>query len=449
MGLQTAERYVAGLADGWDVHYAGAAVDDVVAHPEIGVAAHHAALEFRLTEDERFRDLAVDDDPEARPSSAFFRIPRSAEDLVARAQLIETLTDLAATLVVLVKEAGSDALFGLLRALRSAGDDEGRGRVEAFLAECRREDLALAVAQTDAKGDRSRRPSELDDPDLYVRVVDRTSDGVVVRGAKVHTSCAPYADRIVVFPGRRMGPKDADWSVAFAVPVATPGLRLFAADFLAGSADPFARPVSSEQRMLESVTVFDDVLVPWDHVFFHDRPDLATAAALAFAEYHRFTAVSYKLPYLHALVGAAVAVARAHGIGSAGHVRDKLTWLAGYAETVRGLVHLAALRCLDDAGMAVPDPFTTNVAKWTFARGFHEALSIVQDLAGGLLVTGPSGADWHSPEVRPVLEKYLAGAWPARHRLAVMNLVADLSAGLYGGYQAVLAAHAEGSIEAE
>ena len=89
------------------------------------------------------------------------------------------------------------------------------------------------------------------------------------------------------------------------------------------------------------------------------------------------------------------------------------------------------------------------MAKWTFAREFHQAIETVQDLAGGLLVTGPGGSDWDSPEVRPVLEKYLPGAWPADRRMAIMNLISELTTRLYGGYQAVLAVHAEGSIEAE
>jgi aromatic ring hydroxylase len=110
---------------------------------------------------------------------------------------------------------------------------------------------------------------------------------------------------------------------------------------------------------------------------------------------------------------------------------------------------LAAQRCRTDAHVAYPDVFTTNLAKWTFARDFHHAIDLVQDLAGGLLVTGPSGMDWSNPKIRKDLEKYLAGAWPASRRLAVLNLISDLTARNYGGYQAVLAIHAEGSLEAE
>jgi aromatic ring hydroxylase len=118
---------------------------------------------------------------------------------------------------------------------------------------------------------------------------------------------------------------------------------------------------------------------------------------------------------------------------------------------VRGLTHLAAERCRVDepTGIAYPDPLTTNIAKWTFARDYGKAVEHVIDIAGGLLATGPAGADWRSDEIRPYLEKYLAGAKPAGERLALMNLASDLLAREYAGYQAVLAVHAEGSLEAE
>ena len=259
----------------------------------------------------------------------------------------------------------------------------------------------------------------------------------------------PNADEIIVLPSRSMGPGDEPWSVSFALPVNTPGLRLYAADFLHGTDDEFVHPVSSRHKMVETLTVFDDVFVPSERVFFSGKAQVAGAVALTFVEFHRFTAVSYKLPLLDAFVGCGIAMAEANGISRAGHVREKLTWLAGYAETVRGLVQLAAQRGQSEEAIAYPDVFTTNLAKWTFARDFHVALEFLQDLAGGLLVTGPSKMDWEATEVRPVLEKYLRGAWPARERLAMLNLIGDLTTRAYGGYQSVLAVHAEGSLEAE
>jgi 4-hydroxybutyryl-CoA dehydratase / vinylacetyl-CoA-Delta-isomerase len=448
VGLRTAEQFLEGLRDSREVYYRGRRVKVVTEHSELGVAARHAAIDFKLAENPKFRDLAVRNYGNDL-YSAYYHIPRNTKDLQDRSKLIETATALGATLVVLIKEIGTDALFALKRVLARSGETEGLERVNAFYRNCRDRDLALAVAQTDPKGDRSKRPSEQVDPDLNLRLVEKRSDGIVVQGAKVHTSCTPYVDEVIVLPSRSMGPGDEQWSAAFALPVATRGLRLYASDFLHGTDDSFTRPISTRHKMIETLTVFDDVFIPWERVFFHNRPDLAGAVALAFVEYHRFTAVSYKLPLLDALVGTGIAIAQANGIEQAGHVRDKLTWLLGYAETVRGLVELAALRCELEDGLAYPDVFTTNLAKWIFARDFHRAVETVQDLAGGLLVTGPSGMDWDSAEVRPVLEKYLRAVWPTDQRLAMINLISELTTRVYGGYQAVLALHAEGSIEAE
>jgi 4-hydroxybutyryl-CoA dehydratase/vinylacetyl-CoA-Delta-isomerase len=441
--LRTPEAYLSGLRDGREVYYRGERVDDVVAHAELGIAARHGSIDFSLAEDPANHELAVTDG-----YSTYFHVPRSAEDLRRRSSLIELSTRLGGTLVVLLKEIGTDALFALQRVTHGT---DGYERVLAFHEHCRANDLSLAVAQTDVKGDRSKGPSGQADPDLYVHIVERREDGIVVRGAKAHTSCTPNVDEIIVIPTRALGEGEEDWAVAFAVPVATPGVKLFCSDYLHVPDDEWALPISSQHKMIETLTVFDDVFVPWDRVFLSGDTKRAGQLALTFVEYHRLTAVSYKLPLLDAFVGLAYSLAEANGISRASHVRDKLTWLIGYAESVRALTHAAADRArIDEAtGIAYPDPLTTNLAKWTFARDYYRAVEHVVDLAGGLLVTGMGGADWSSDLVRPYLEKYFAGAVPAAERLALINLASDLLARSYAGYQGVLAVHAEGSLEAE
>jgi aromatic ring hydroxylase len=247
-----------------------------------------------------------------------------------------------------------------------------------------------------------------------------------------------------------MGPDDADYAVSFATPVDTPGLSLFVSAYGARDHDAFEFPISSKHKMLETLTVFDDVFVPWERVFACGEPELAGPIALAFVDYHRFTAVSYKLPLVDAFVGCAALIAEMNGVAKVGHIREKLTHLVIYAETVRALTEMAALRArVDGRGIAFPDPMTTNMAKYTFATGYHHALELVQDCSGGLLATGPGGDDWDSPEVRSVLERFYGAAAPATDRLRVMNTIADLTVRDFGGYQSVLAVHAEGSIEAE
>jgi len=445
--LLTADEYRASLQDGRTLWYRGRRIPDILSEADLRVAVDHAAIDYEIGHDPQYRDLAVAKDPDTGSEySAYYAIPRSPEDLLERARLIETVTGLGGTLVTLVKEIGSDALFGLLRVL----DGEPLARAQAFYAHCRDHDLSVAVAQTDVKGDRSLPPHAQADPDLYVRVVDERADGIVVRGAKCHTSISANAHEIIVLPTRALGADDADYAVAFATPVDTPGLSLYVSAYGARDHDAFEFPISSRHKMLETLTVFDDVFVPWDRVFLCRQPELAGPVALAFVEYHRFTAVSYKLPLLDALVGTAALIAEMNGVAKAGAIRDKITQLVVYAETVRALTEMAGIRArVDERGIAYPDPLTTNLAKYTFATQYHRALELVQDCSGGLLVTGPGGADWANPEVRAVLSKFYAAKAPAEDRLRLLNAISDLTARDFGGYHAVLAVHAEGSIEAE
>src|SRR3954469_12388471 len=236
MGLSTADEYRASLRDGRTLWYRGRRVTDILEEPDLRVAVDHAALDYEIGHDPLYRDVAVAKDADTGcEHSAYYAIPRSAEDLLARSRLIETVTGLGGTLVTLVKEIGSDVLFGLLRVL----DGEPRERVAAYYEKCRADDLAIAVAQTDVKGDRSLAPHQQPDPDHYVHVVSRDSEGIVVRGAKNHTSVSANANEIIVLPTRAMGAEDAAFAVSFAVPVDTPGLSLYVSGYGAGEHSDF------------------------------------------------------------------------------------------------------------------------------------------------------------------------------------------------------------------
>jgi 4-hydroxybutyryl-CoA dehydratase/vinylacetyl-CoA-Delta-isomerase len=442
MALRTVDEYRSGLADGRSVFYRGQRIKDVVGEPELKLAVDHSALCYQIAESHP--ELAVAE-ANGEQISAFYKLPRSRDDLIQRGALIEEVSRQGGGTIVL-KEVGSDAMFALIRATTG----QGLENAHAFFERVCRDDLAVAVAQTDVKGDRSLPPTGQADPDLYLHIVAEDADTITVRGAKSHTSFSANADELIVLPTRAMGAGDAEYAVSFAIPIDTAGLNLYVSPYSAGKRNDFDFPLSSRHKLLESLTVFDDVRVPKDRVFLNRQPELAGPLALAFVDYHRFTAINYKLPLLDILVGAAILVAEANGISKAAHVRAKVTELITYAETVRGLAELAALRSRPaDQGVQQPDPLAVNMAKYHFAHGYRNATSTLIDLSGGILVTGPGFEDWSNPEIRAVLEKYYAAAVPAERRLRILNFIADLTARDYGGYQGVLATHAEGSLEAE
>jgi len=456
MATRSKTDYIRSLQDGRTVYYKGERVADVTSHPVLKTSVEHAALEYELTEAPQHRDLLTYTPADSQePYSRYFKIPEDAEDLLRRREIIELGTREGGTFFLIIKEIGSDCLFALnliSQRVDTTYATDYHARVMRYYEYCRDNDLAMAVAQTDVKGDRSLHPHAQEHPDYYVRIVEETRDGIVVRGAKAHTTDTICANELLVIPTRTLGPEDQEYAVAFAVPIATPGLKLIVSPFSHTDHNTFHHPVSARHHLVESLTVFDDVFVPWERVFLKGEWDFAGPLALTFVQFHRFTAISYKAPLLDFFVGAAELIAEANGIRRAAHVREKIVKLIAYAETVRALTKAAAWECkMVDGRIAVPDPVTTNMAKWYFANNFHQHVAYLQDIAGGLLVTGPAEEDLKNPETAGYITKYLGGkkGIPTEDRLKLLNLIRDLTASDIGGYNEILSIHAEGSLEAQ
>ncbi|MBM3222329.1 MAG: gamma-aminobutyrate dehydratase [Candidatus Tectomicrobia bacterium] len=456
MALRTPQQYQASLRDDRVIYYKGERVHDVTTHPVLQVAVQHACIDYAMAENPRYRELAVAHDPQSGEEiSRYYHLPRTTEDLLLRSQLIEAATGLGRTLVVLIKEIGTDALFALhlvARRMDHALQTDYLSRVRQFYQHCARQDLALAVAQTDVKGDRSLGPSQQIHPDYYVRIVDERPDGIVVRGAKIHTSVLTNANEVIVLPTRNLSEADRDYAVAFAVPVNTPGLKMICSPYGAPRTGNHDHPITSQHKMMETLTIFDDVFVPRERVFLQKEWQFAGDLAKTFVEFHRFTAISYKLPLTDALVGAAQLIADYNGLTRAGHIREKITRLIAYTQTLRALTVQAAQQCqVEEEGLAVPSPLLVNIAKLHFAEHYHQMVAYLQDISGGILVTAPGEEDLQNPETRPFVEKYLGGkaGVSAAARLRALSMISELTSSDFGGYQAVLAIHAEGSIEAE
>ena len=455
MALRTAGQYRQGLRDGRVVYYRGEQVEDVTTHEHLSLGVDHTSLDFDLAEDEDHRELFSWADDDGILHSRYYKHPASAQDLLNRREMIETSTRLGGSTVLLIKEIGTDALFALDLVSRVIDEKAGTDyheRVTAFHQHARDHDLALAVAQTDVKGDRALLPSEQEHPDYYVRIVEERADGIVVRGCKAHTTNTPMVDEIIVLPTRALAEQDAAYAVAFAIPVNTPGVKLMASPFGASERrSTFHYPVSSKHHLVDTLTIFDDVFIPKERVFLQGEWQAAGFLANTFVEFHRYTAVSYKPPLCDLFIGAAALLADYNGLPKVSHVREKLTKLITWTEIVRGLGRAAAHDCrITDFGLAVPNVLLTNLAKYAFADSYHEAIQWVQDIAGGLVVTGPDELDMASDELRPYIDRYLGGAnVDADTRLRAMNLVRDLTASEFGGYNQLLAIHAEGSLEAQ
>jgi 4-hydroxybutyryl-CoA dehydratase/vinylacetyl-CoA-Delta-isomerase len=411
------------------------------------------AQDFVLTESEdpEVRNLFVATDEETgEPISRFFATPKNCDDLEKRSQMIAQSIRLTGGLPF-GKDVGTDCLNAVMTVADQMGGDEYKERAKNYLRYLKKNDLAMCGAVTDAKGDRSKPPAKQKHPDYYVHVVDRQKDGIVVKGSKLHITSAPTANEIIVTPTRQMREDEADYALAFAVPANAKGITMICRPGR-GERSPLEFPSDVPVRGLsEAMVVFDNVFIPWERVFMCGEWQFSMLLAYTFASFHRFTAISYKIPIVEIMAGVAVAMAEANGIERVGHVRGKLSELAAYVETLKALTRAAAKDPVMHGEIAVPNPLIANMAKLHFASNYHHVIKLIQDICGGIITTAPTYKDWTNPDTREYLEHYLGGSdrFTTEQRLRLIELAHRMVASAEHGHMEVTTVHAEGSMEAQ
>ncbi len=450
MGLMTAEQYKESLRDGRVVYYKGDKVEDVTGHPAIANCVNTMAIDFEMAHDPRYKDLAVVYDEElGEEISRHFYIPRNGDDLLKMQELIIKSTELGDGYIPLSHDIGADALNGISITANVMGNKEYIERIENYRKYLKKTDIAVVAAVTDVKGDRMLRPGDPGQAhkDYYVRVVEKNSKGIIVRGAKAHISGAAYANEFFVIPCRAMTEGDADYAVAFAIQANARGIKQVVRPFVERrSANDF--PNQRPHTMItDSLIIFDDVFVPWERVFLCGEWKYAATMVYNFALLHRRTGCAYRIPLSEQLLGMAQAIAEYNGVEKAQHVREKITDMVIYLETLKALCKAACYDYTMYGGIAIPNPVVTNIAKYHFAHNYHEIIRIVQDLAGGLLVTRPSYLDYCVPELKDDIVKYCGAkaGIPTESRLRMLDLIRRMT----HSELETIALHGEGSPQAE
>jgi 4-hydroxybutyryl-CoA dehydratase / vinylacetyl-CoA-Delta-isomerase len=314
------------------------------------------------------------------------------------------------------------------------------------LKKIQREDLALNCAQTDVKGNRSWRPSQQQDPDLYLRVVEKRADGIIVNGAKAHNSCSAYVDEIVALPTRNLVDGEADWAVAFAVPADWEGVTIINGAF------------SPPRKMLEapynttgishSITVFDHVFVPWERVLLCGETEQAGKTALLFALYHRHSYCGCKAAFSEILTGATALAAEYNGIQKAQHVRHTLAEMIQLVDLIFAAGIAASINATKaPSGTYIPDTNYCNAGRMLVGEAIYREYESLAAIAGGLAATLPHEEDFYDEKTGPYLNKYIMRNpdIPAEHQHRAFRLFQDMMSSAWGGHKLVDALHRGGS----
>jgi len=376
----------------------------------------------------------------------FCHIHQSKEDLLKKQEMTRLLCQRTGGCIQ--RCMGIDAMNALSVATKLIDMNYNTSYYDRFINYLKffqENDIVANCAQTDVKGDRIKRPHEQKDPDLYLRVVEKRDDGIIVRGAKAHNTIAPYADEIIVIPTRTLTKEEGDWAVAFAIPADAEGVKLVVRPAYLRKRVKLSAPVVNYGDA-ESFTIFDDVFVPWDRVFMCGEWEYARVLALLFALYHRHSYTGCKPAVTDVLCGTAALVAECNNIERESHVRDKLSKYIGISELVYAAGIASAHHAIKSpSGTYIPDPVYTNAGRRLAGENIYHEYEILADLAGGLACTLPFEEDFYNEETGPLLNKYimrnpnLSPEYVHRaFRLAENVLASDLTgvnqvAGVHGG----------------
>jgi len=421
-----------------EVYYLGEKIDSVPDHPAFIPHINAAALTYDLAKTPNYEDIMTTRSHLSGEKINFFtHIHHSRHDLLKKVKALRTIGQFTGS--CFQRCVGHDGLNSVYSTTfdidQKTGSDYHRRFVE-FLKKVQAQDLMISGAMTDAKGDRSLSPGQQKEQGVYVHVIEKNSKGIVVNGAKAQITGAVNSHGHLVMPTASMQEEDADYAVSFYVPADAPGVRhIFGRQTNdTRKCDCVIDQGNKEYGIVggEALVIFDNLFVPWEHVFMCGEYQFAYDMVERFATAHRQNYGGCKVGLADVLTGASYALAEIQGVSRASHVRDKLIEMVHLAETL----YCCSLACSCEgialpAGSFMADPLLANVTKLNVTRNVYEIARLAQDIAGGILATAPSEFDLKDSNIGKYIKSYMGGVADSttENRLRLARLLEAMTCG--------------------
>ncbi|QJW46615.1 4-hydroxybutyryl-CoA dehydratase [bacterium BFN5] len=456
--MKTAEQYEESLRQlKFKVYLQGELVENPVDHPIIRPSMNSVKATYELAQQPEYEELmTVTSHLTGKKINRFCHLHQSTDDLVKKVKMQRLLGQ--KTAACFQRCVGMDAINAVDSVTYEMDKKLGthyHERFVSFLQNMQEEDWTVDGAMTDPKGDRGLGPSKQADPDLYVRVVEKREDGIVVRGAKCHQTGALNSHWILVMPTISMTQEDADYAVSFVAPADAEGIF-----YIYGRQSCDTRKLeggdidvgNKQYGGHEALMVFDNVFIPWENVFMCGEYEFSGALVERFAGYHRQSYGGCKVGVGDVLIGAAALAADYNGAQKASHLKDKLIEMVHLNETL----YACGIACSAEgyqtaSGTYLIDLLLANVCKQNVTRFPYEIARLAEDIAGGLMVTMPSEKDLHHPVIGQVVEKYFKGvaAVPTEYRMRILRLIENITLGTAAVGYRTESMHGAGSPQAQ
>jgi len=442
MALRTYDDYIGSLKKMRpNIYKFDELIEDVTTHPATRNTIEGHSKPYRLYDDPELRDIFVTKSHlTGEPVCRYLSIVQSPEDMYANSKLKRKMFNLTGTCTGgrCVGWTSLNSIFITTWEMDKKLGTDYHQRFLAWLKDAQARDITIAGALTDPKGDRTKTPTQQDDPDMNLHIVERRSDGIVVRGAKVMICGVAAANEIFVLPGSGYKEPDKDYAVAFVIPRDIENLTIVETRRPSDTREyeeGFDIPVK-EGGITQAYLLFEDVFIPNERVFMAGEFEFSLKAVLNFIAPYRAAIGACVAGQGDIKIGAAILTARANGLHSK-VFNDKIIQMHINNETTFGMgIAAAAMGQKHPSGAWVCDQLLANVSKVHVATLPYETSRMAQDIAGGIAETGcmPSYKDIHSPKYGKLLEKYLKAKSSADTRARAARLVewTTLGAGVPG-----------------
>lgn len=435
----TGDQYRQSLNDGREVYIDGERVKNIAEHPAFKPIIDVKARMYDINHEEKYKDAVTATLSDGDTVCRAFKLPTEKEDLTAIRRYVETVLDDLGGVVYRVGDETIGEMWSLYDAQDRLNeiDPTYATNIKYHVDRIARQDLFHVSANTDPKGDRSQLFAGKGGTLLHV--VKETDQGIIVRGAKFETAAA-YAHQAFVKPtiaNWAQGDQDmARYACGFICDMGAPGLKHICRSSLGRGKNPVDYPLSTKFDEIDTLLVFDDVLIPWENVLFHGSTE---SAQYIRNTVHRYSGFNYVLRILRRadlLLGTALLNVEQTGLESLPAVKEKLAKLIGYRETINA--HLTA--AVADAqrspgGLMMPNQSLLYTGRIYALDHFAEMAHLTRELCGGQLAVTPDSATMADPQIKEYIDKYYSvGQWSAEYRSKLLYFARDLLNSSYGGH---------------
>ena len=438
MPLKTPEEYLESIKRPVNLYMFGEKVEKFWNHPIIKPSINTVMKIYELAQIDEYKDIMTAiSHLTGETINRFTHIHQSIDDLIRKVQMQRLLGQ--KTGVCFQRCVGFDtanALYSVTFEMDKKYGTDYHNRFKNYWTEAQNQDLMVDGAMTDTKGDRSKRPNQQSDPDAYLHIVEENDDGIVVRGAKVHQTGFLNSHRAIIMPTLSIRPGEEEYAVSFGIDTNAKGITL-----VYGRQSCDTRKMEKGKLDIgnfkyggqEIFVIFDNVFVPKDQIFMKGEIEFSGELVNRFAGFHRQSYGGCKVGVGDVLIGAAALISEYNGTEKASHIRDKLVEMVHLNETLYCCgIACSSLGFQREAGNYEMDMLLANVCKQNVTRFPYEIGRLAEDLAGGIICTLPSEADFKSEEIGPLISKYLStceGIGPD-DRYKVLRFIENLTMGV-------------------